>query len=151
MMRIQTIAVSALAGFLAAGCATTIGGRQSEKEAMETQVSSLETQVMQLAQRLEELARGQETLTEEVQTLKTTQPRSSTNIQPTSKVTLSVRQTQQALANAGFYKGAIDGREGPRTKQAIIDFQKSQGLTPDGKVGAKTSAALSKYLKASKE
>ncbi len=53
---------------------------------------------------------------------------------------------QTALKNAGFYTGAIDGKIGAKTKKAIAEFQKANGLTPDGKVGPKTWSVLSKYL-----
>lgn len=62
-------------------------------------------------------------------------------------VQLSEKQIQRALKNAGFYQGAIDGKIGPKTKEAIKRFQKAQGLKPDGIVGKKTSAELNKYLK----
>jgi len=55
-------------------------------------------------------------------------------------------EIQTALQNAGFYSGAIDGKIGPNTKKAIIEFQKSQGLSADGKVGIKTWGALGKFL-----
>lgn len=56
-------------------------------------------------------------------------------------------QIQKALKNAGFYKGVIDGKVGPRTKSAIREFQKSNGLNADGSVGDKTWQALKTYLK----
>lgn len=56
------------------------------------------------------------------------------------------KDIQRALKSAGFYTGAIDGKIGPRTKKAVIDFQKANGLKVDGKVGPKTLAALDKYL-----
>lgn len=56
------------------------------------------------------------------------------------------KDIQKALKAAGFYAGAIDGKLGPRTKKAVIDFQKANGLKADGKVGPKTLAALDKYL-----
>jgi peptidoglycan hydrolase-like protein with peptidoglycan-binding domain len=55
---------------------------------------------------------------------------------------------QTALKNAGYYSGNIDGKIGLKSKKAIEDFQKANGLTADGKVGPKTWAALSKYLTA---
>ncbi len=58
----------------------------------------------------------------------------------------SVREIQAALKNAGYYTGLVDGKKGPMTKKAIVDFQKANGLAVDGKVGTKTWAALSKYL-----
>jgi len=53
---------------------------------------------------------------------------------------------QTALKNAGFYAGNIDSKIGPKSKKAIEDFQSANGLKVDGKVGAKTWGALSKYL-----
>lgn len=57
------------------------------------------------------------------------------------------KQIQIALRKAGFYTGNIDGKIGPRTKKAIIAFQRSKGLKPDGIVGPKTWEELRKYLK----
>jgi len=56
------------------------------------------------------------------------------------------KQIQQALKNAGFYNGKIDGNIGPKTKKAIEAFQSQNGLKADGKVGAKTWKALSVHL-----
>lgn len=58
----------------------------------------------------------------------------------------SAQDIQTALKNAGFYSGNVDGKIGPKTKAAIEEFQKANGLTADGKVGPKTWAALEKYL-----
>ncbi|MEK6732189.1 MAG: peptidoglycan-binding protein [Candidatus Omnitrophota bacterium] len=56
------------------------------------------------------------------------------------------KDIQTALKNAGFDPGKIDGKMGPRTRQAIKDFQKSKGLVPDGVVGPKTWNLLGKHL-----
>jgi len=57
------------------------------------------------------------------------------------------KQIQIALQKSGFYKGKIDGKIGPQTRQGIREFQKSKGLKPDGVVGSNTWEELSKYLK----
>jgi len=57
-----------------------------------------------------------------------------------------IKQIQVALKKAGFYQGEIDSKIGPKTKKAIIDFQRSKRLKPDGAVGLKTWEELSKYL-----
>jgi peptidoglycan hydrolase-like protein with peptidoglycan-binding domain len=57
------------------------------------------------------------------------------------------KEIQTALKAAGFYTGNVDGKIGPKTKKAIMEFQKANGLKADGKVGPKTWAALEKYLK----
>lgn len=59
---------------------------------------------------------------------------------------LSARQIQAALKNAGFYKGAVDGHLGPRTKEAIRNFQKANGLYADGVAGKQTREKLKRYL-----
>lgn len=56
------------------------------------------------------------------------------------------QQIQLALKKAGLYTGNLDGKVGPQTTQAILKFQDQHGLRSDGKVGAKTWAALSPYL-----
>jgi len=58
----------------------------------------------------------------------------------------AAKEIQAALKNAGFNPGSIDGKIGPRTRQAIKDFQKSKGLVPDGVVGPKTWTSLGRYL-----
>jgi len=57
------------------------------------------------------------------------------------------KQIQIALQRADFYKGNIDGKIGPKTKEAIKAFQKAKGLKIDGAVGAQTWAELKKSLK----
>lgn len=58
-----------------------------------------------------------------------------------------IRQIQTALKKSGFYTDDIDGKLGPRTKKAIVAFQKSKGLNPDGIVGPKSWEELNKYIK----
>lgn len=54
----------------------------------------------------------------------------------------AVKKLQQALADAGFAPGAIDGDFGAGTEAAVLAFQRSQGLLPDGVAGPRTQAAL---------
>lgn len=49
---------------------------------------------------------------------------------------------QAALKTLGFYKAAVDGDFGPKTDQAVKDFQKAQNLVVDGIVGPRTWGAL---------
>ena len=55
-------------------------------------------------------------------------------------------EIQTALKKTGIFKGSIDGKIGPETKEALRKFQQDNGITPDGVVGSKTWALLSKYL-----
>jgi peptidoglycan hydrolase-like protein with peptidoglycan-binding domain len=54
----------------------------------------------------------------------------------------NVLTLQTTLKQLGFDPKGVDGKFGPGTQAAVIAFQKSKNLTPDGKVGPKTSAAL---------
>lgn len=56
-----------------------------------------------------------------------------------------VEQIQKRLRQYGLYSGPIDEKFGPMTKTAVLRFQKSAGLSQDGKVGPKTWAALKIY------
>lgn len=55
-------------------------------------------------------------------------------------------EIQQALKNAGFYTGTVDGKIGPATKKSVTEFQQQNGLTADGKAGKKTWEKLREYL-----
>jgi murein L,D-transpeptidase YcbB/YkuD len=57
---------------------------------------------------------------------------------------------QKALKKAGYYNGAVDGKVGPGTRDAIASFQKDNGLTADGVCGRGTWAKLKSYLEAIK-
>ncbi|MBF0384716.1 MAG: peptidoglycan-binding protein [Candidatus Omnitrophica bacterium] len=56
-------------------------------------------------------------------------------------------QLQQALKNAGLYKGKLDGKIGPKTLEAIKLFQTNKGLKVDGEIGRDTWEKLKSYLK----
>lgn len=58
-----------------------------------------------------------------------------------------VREVQLALRAAGFDPGSSDGRMGPRTRQALRDFQVANGLEADGKVGPRTWTKLEPFFK----
>ncbi len=53
-----------------------------------------------------------------------------------------VSQIQSRLKEWGYYDGAVDGIFGTQTRNAVIKFQKANGLEPDGIAGSKTLAAI---------
>lgn len=53
-----------------------------------------------------------------------------------------VKDIQTVLKQQGYYTGKVDGIYGTATKNAVIKFQKNNGLTPDGIAGTKTLKAL---------
>lgn len=57
-----------------------------------------------------------------------------------------VQMVQLALERAGFSPMGNDGIFGGKTKSAVVDFQKSRGLSPDGIVGKNTFNALRPFL-----
>ena len=65
---------------------------------------------------------------------------------PSGEFKPTTKEIQRTLKNAGFDPGAVDGKMGPRTQQAVKEFQRAKGLKVDGKVGAKTWRELGKYL-----
>ncbi len=54
-----------------------------------------------------------------------------------------VAETQKKLAALGYDIGGVDGKYGPKTVEAVKQFQQKNGLPPDGKVGPMTQAKLS--------
>ena len=56
------------------------------------------------------------------------------------------QQKQCLLYYLGYYKGNIDGKIGPKSKDAIKSFRKDYGLTVDGVVGENTIKALKQAI-----
>lgn len=57
-----------------------------------------------------------------------------------------VRLIQSLLNRIGYNSGAVDGIFGNRTYQAVTDFQRNNGLTPDGVVGPATWSVFDRLL-----
>ena len=58
------------------------------------------------------------------------------------------RTLQQALAEAGYYQGEVDGVYGPETVDAVEALQESHGLPVTGTLDKATAAALESDLQA---
>lgn len=142
----RTVLAVMLVGLLAAGCAG--------KPPRRVDLGQLHTQVASLDQRVADLefeVRGLQSRSATTELPAAPSP-AGTAIQvpvtagPAASTTPATRDIQQALANAGFYQGPIDGKSGPLTQDAIRAFQQANGLQVDGKVGPQTWARLSTYL-----
>jgi peptidoglycan hydrolase-like protein with peptidoglycan-binding domain len=53
-----------------------------------------------------------------------------------------VRAAQQALKDKGLYDAEVDGVMGPKTREAIREFQKKENLKETGRLDAETLAKL---------
>ncbi|MFH0876744.1 MAG: peptidoglycan-binding domain-containing protein [Candidatus Omnitrophota bacterium] len=107
------------------------------------------------SEKVDALSSRIDTLEAKVQTLQPTQnatiSASAETTMPTQIPAAAIKiptkiEIQSALKNAGFYAGDVDGKLGPKTKEAIENFQKSNGLAVDGKVGSETWNKLAAYL-----
>ena len=60
-----------------------------------------------------------------------------------------VRKVQQRLIQYDYLDGEADGKYGEQTRDAVILFQRRNGLSVDGRVGPETAAALGVTLSSS--
>ena len=71
---------------------------------------------------------------------------SSTSIETRSSTADSggydIRRVQEVLLEKGFYHGRVDGEFGPDTRQALILFQRREGMEATGRIDERTYAAL---------
>jgi peptidoglycan hydrolase-like protein with peptidoglycan-binding domain len=142
--------------FLLAGCSTVSSKRLNN---LETKVGALEARVDSVEQRQSAIEGQTGESRESVGYLKgKVDSRGPSTVVVTGgqgnegylyksgKKSLTHKDIQFALKNAGFYNGPIDGKIGKNTKKAIREFQKANGLKADGIVGPKTRDLLLQYL-----
>lgn len=55
---------------------------------------------------------------------------------------MTIRQAQCLLEYLGYDPGVIDGANGPNTRDAVMAFQRAEGLAVDGIAGANTQSKL---------
>lgn len=124
------------------GCAST--KNKSKRKDIKVRVSDLETRVDELEQKTNTPPAPAEDYSSPAVKSNFTPATGDTSV--SSSVSMSKKEIQTALKNAGYYAGAIDGKIGPKSQQAIKDFQSANGLKADGVVGPKTAKALQRYL-----
>ena len=56
-----------------------------------------------------------------------------------------VSAVQQALKNYGFYGGVVDGLFGPKTAEAVKNFQNMTGIKVDAIVGPQTQSKIKEW------
>lgn len=121
--------------FILAGCGTartaSRNGLESRVQTLENRVSVLESDV-QASGILKVRTSGEAVIRE---------ASFSANAE-----TMTKKQVQEALKNAGYYDGKIDGKIGPKAREAIRQFQKNMDLKVDGVAGRNTKEKLLKYL-----
>ena len=71
-----------------------------------------------------------------------TPTRTPPSLQVGFKGSSEVRRLQKRLKELGYYNGSVDGDFGKGTEAAVKAFQKDNGLSADGKAGAKTLEKL---------
>ena len=151
---------------LLAGCATTQPPREMSNlhvkytqldrriKAKEQKIEELESKVRELSDKLESLEAfsmggsldGNMVIMEKGTSQGTSAVKSKSVKDDIIRVSATKKEVQQALKNAGYYQGAIDGKIGQRTKDGIIEFQKDHGLVIDGIIGQKTWTELKSYI-----
>jgi peptidoglycan hydrolase-like protein with peptidoglycan-binding domain len=143
------------------GCATT--QMKTQNEQMGSRITDLEKSLQAKDAQIVDLQYQVKDLSSKIDTSKSAEPdqvskEAAAQVEPVKisevfdnpqiiRVKVSPEKIQRALKSAGVYTGPMDGKIGPATKAAIIEFQKSHGLKADGVLGKKTWEELKTYLK----
>ena len=135
-----------LGATLLAGCASSGSGQH---------IARLQSQIGMLDERISQLERSHDMVTtaalpsESAAELASATPSTPSPMPMASGskalIKPSARDIQQALKNAGFYQGPVDGKFGAQTREAVKEFQRVHGLKDDGVVGKQTWGKLSAY------
>lgn len=125
------------------GCASTHKNKKMTAAEMEAKIAELEGRVSSQQEEITSLRSDLAGAKMDAQEAKSV---ASSKMDSRTPVKVSPTKIQQALKNAGYYSGAIDGKIGKKTTEAIKKFQEANGLKVDGVVGSKTWNALSQYL-----
>ncbi len=137
-------------GWLASGCVTL---RSQQKDALLDEVNQLSLKVRSLEQENMEHQQVIGRLEADVADIKSKQEAQNkllleqvAKTTAESQIKLTNKNIQKALQAAGYDIGSIDGKIGAKTREAIMAFQKSNGLNSDGIVGGTTWEKLKTRL-----
>jgi len=141
-MKIRVLVLFIISVMLS-GCATTTKKNNAQMRQLQDRISYLESELDK--RNRETIAIGEDLIiSNDYDAFSDTKLSAKTDA---IKSKLSMKEVQTALKNSGFYKGPIDGKIGAKTREAIKEFQKANGLKADGMVGKRTANKLSMYLK----
>ncbi|MFH1093005.1 MAG: peptidoglycan-binding domain-containing protein [Candidatus Omnitrophota bacterium] len=148
--------------FILSGCATAQRSADPDMQSMQSRIDLLEDE---LKAKEQEIGSMQNELKQVKQKYVSKQDNSGVSAKRGSNQTSSISrannddsgeiirvdgvtadQVQLALKNAGLYNGKLDGKIGPKTKEAIKAFQRDNDLKADGIVGKGTWAKLKKNI-----
>lgn len=131
-----------------AGCVTT--SQISDDEALKMRITTAEKHITVLRQQQDKMrkalfnqARQQQNMNKRLSEYKTQRivvPKIARFTDPSNE------DVQTALKKAGYYTGAIDGKVGPMTRDALMKFQEENDVKVDGVVGRGTWQLLREYL-----
>ena len=141
---IHRLFVPALCALFLAGCATAGKNQALELQQCQSKIARFEQEIKDKDREIADLEydlQRKETESYRRSTVPVKTKSGSSYSSPPSTT-----QIQKALRSAGYYKGPIDGKIGAKTQDAIINFQKDNGLKTDGKVGSVTWSVLKGYL-----
>ncbi len=139
---------------LATGCVSNkkhnreIGVLQSQVNTLASEVSRLDTEVQAQSSKhgiMEAFAPKKPQLAPAVSESYT----ASAMYKTPSGFELPGADIQRALKTAGYYDGEVDGKIGPKTRDAIRAFQKDNNMKADGVCGRKTWDLLKTHLASS--
>jgi len=144
--------------FIVSGCATTaqdqtmmtqlqmrMGELEREVQAKDARINELEGEVKDLSYDIKRMKEQKKSVSV-VRSSSSSSSGSSAKDGEIIRVPVSAEQVQSALKAAGYYSGAIDGKIGSGTKQAIYQFQKDNNLKADGLIGKETWGELKTFL-----
>lgn len=134
--------------FIFSGCETVPKKFKEEVSTIKTRVETLESRVEGVEARQGEVERASGEQAKRLEELKAKKERIRTNVSTKPRYIKGkkrIKEIQLCLKNAGFYDGEIDGVRGKKTRSAIREFQKANGLTADGIVGKRTWELLARY------
>jgi len=130
--KVMLLGVAGIFALSLNGCVTMRKNNDLEVQGLRNQVLALEAQLREKDN--------------EINNLKESPVKFNEEATATEVVQASPKDIQTALKNAGFYKGAIDGKLGKGTRRATRKFQRANNLFVDGKVGKNTWDLLKEYL-----